>query len=164
MATIIGMVLSNLATVLFVVAFVLAWLLRRPETFGERLLDWMLLLPVGIGYVWAGFFHVAFPEMAARSIGWQVSPFQFEIGVADLAIGITAVVSFWRPLAFKASVVWYIVLFSIGVAIGHVRDAVTTGNFSPNNFGLLLLVTVAEVVLLPWLLHAGSRGGALRRN
>jgi hypothetical protein len=35
-----------------------------------------------IAYVWAGFFHVFFPELAARSIGWAVSPFQFESGVA----------------------------------------------------------------------------------
>ncbi len=46
----------------------------------------------------------------------------------------------------------YIVLFYIGVAIGHVHQAQIAGNFSPGNFGLLLLMTVAKVLLLSGLL------------
>src|SRR6478735_5853926 len=102
-AQLIKLTLSNTPELLFVLAFVLAFARHHPERFAERLLGWLLLLPVGIGYVWAGFFHVAFPELAASSIGWQPSPFQFEIGVADLAIGITAIVAFWRGLDFKAA-------------------------------------------------------------
>jgi hypothetical protein len=64
-----------------------------------------------------------FPHIAALSIGWQVSPFQFEIGVVDASIGIVAIVSFWRSLDFKGPVVGYLSLFSIGVASGHFRDA-----------------------------------------
>ena len=117
-------------------------LLRRPASFAARLLDWLLLLPVGVGYAWAGFFHVFFPQIAAPgpSAG-SVSPFQFEIGVADLAIGVAAIASFWRSLPFKAAVVLYIVLFNLGVAVGHIRDAMA-GNFAANNFGLLLVVTM----------------------
>ncbi len=153
----IRLILCNLPELLFVLAVPLALLRRHQEPFAARLLAWLLLLPVGIGSAWTGLFHVAFPEIAARSIGWQPNPFQFEIGVADLAIGVAAIVSFWRSLDFKAAVVWYIVLFDIGVAIGHVRDALTAGNFSVNNFGLLLLMTVAEIALLPWLLIAARR-------
>ena len=130
---------------------------RHPDRLAERLLDRLLLLPVGVGSVWGGFFHVAFPQMAAASIGWQDSPFQLEIGVADMAIGVTAIVAFWRSLDFNSAVVWYIVLFNIGVAIGHVRDAMA-GNLAANNFGLLLLMTVVEIVLLPWLLISVRRG------
>lgn len=42
---------------------------------------------------------------AAAYIGWQVSPFQFEVGMADFAIGATACLSFWRDLSFKAGAV-----------------------------------------------------------
>jgi len=163
MAQIISLVLSNLPVILFVVAILVALAGQRGQPLAARLLDWMLLLPVGIGGVWAGFFHVTFPEIAARSIGWQVSPFQFEIGVADMAIGTAAIISFWRSLPFKAAVVVYVVLFNLGVTVGHLRQAMA-GDFAPNNFGLLLLVTVAEMVILPLLLRrAGNpspgRGG-----
>ncbi len=145
----IRIVLSNLGVVLFVAAFVVAALLRQPAHFPTRLLEWLLLLSVGVEEAWAGFFHVFFAQTAAASIGWQVSPFQFEIGVADLAIGITAIVSFWRSFDFKTAVIVYAVLFYIGVAIGHFHQAIAMGNMSANNFGLLLLITVIKIFLLP---------------
>lgn len=156
MAGIISYVLSNIPAVCFGLAIVVALLRHDGRPLAARLLDWMLLLPVGVGGIWAGFFHITFPAMVAQSIGWQPSPFQFEIGVADAAIGVAGVVSFWRALPFKAAVVLYIVLFNFGVAVGHVRDALG-GNFAPNNFGLLLVITLAEMILLPVLLRAASR-------
>jgi len=144
----IEFVLSNMPEILFVAAFVLAAVTKSPAYFPARLLGW-LILSVGIAYAWAGFFHIVFPHLAASSIGWEVSPFQFEIGVADASIGIVAIVSFWRSLDFKGPVVGYLSLFSIGVAIGHFRDAIYAGNTSKNNFGLLLVITLVHAVLLP---------------
>ncbi|WP_421693776.1 DUF6790 family protein [Aestuariivirga sp.] len=151
MAELIRLILSNVPAVMFCAALVLAVSGRR-GSFGERLLDLLLLLPVGVGSVWAGIFHVFFPQISAQSIGWQVSPFQFEIGVADLAIGLVAIYAFWSSLPFKAAVVAYTVLFFLGVAIGHVREAVEAGNYAANNFGPLLVVTIAQALLLPPLL------------
>jgi hypothetical protein len=144
----IAFVLSNLPAILFVAAFVLAAVTKSPTYFPARLLGW-LLLSVGLAYTWAGFFHIVFPHIAASSIGWEVSPFQFEIGVADASIGIVAIVSFWRSLDFKGPVVGYLSLFSIGVAYGHFREAFYAGNTSKNNFGLLLIITLVHAVLLP---------------
>jgi hypothetical protein len=144
----IKFVLGNLPAILFVASFVLAAIAKSPSYFPARLLGWMLLLSVGVESAWAGFFHIVFPHTAASSIGWDVSPFQFEIGVADASIGIVAIVSFWRSLDFKGAV-GYISLFFAGVAVGHVREAVLAGNMSTNNFGLLLVITVIQVILLP---------------
>ena len=140
--------LSNLPAILFVAAFIAAALSRSPAYFPARLLDW-LLLSIGIAYAWAGFFHILFPHLAASSIGWQVSPFQFEIGIADASIGIIAILAFWRSLDFKAPVVGYYSLFSFGVAYGHIREAINAGNTSKDNFGLLLVITLVYAVLLP---------------
>lgn len=144
----IEFVLSNFPAILFVAAFVLAAVTKSPAYFPARLLGW-LILSIGIAYTWAGFFHIVFPHVAASSIGWQVSPFQFEIGVADVSIGIVAIVSFCRSLDFKGPVVGYLTLFSIGVAIGHFREAIYAGNTSKDNFGLLLVITLVHAVLLP---------------
>ena len=151
MAELIQLILSNIPAIMFVLAFLLALRPNPSRPFSTRLLDWMLLLVIGVGYSWAGFFHVIFPEIAARSIGWQVSPFQFEIGVADIAIGIAALLSFWRTLPFKAAIVVYSTIFCLGVAIGHVRQALA-GDFAANNFGLLLVLTIIQMILLPILL------------
>jgi hypothetical protein len=157
LAEMIQLLLSNLHAILFAAAVLIALLKGAP--YSAHLLEWLLLLPIGVGYVWAGFFHVFFPEIAAQSIGWQVSPFQFEIGVADFSIGVVAILSFWRNLQFKTAVAIYIVLFSLGVTIGHVRQAMG-GDLASNNFGLLLVLTIAEIILFPVLLWLVRREGA----
>lgn len=156
MAEAIRFILTNLPAILFVLALLVPTLHRAgpPAT---RYLAWLLLLSVG---VWGGFFHVFFPQVAAASIGWQVSPFQFEMGVSDLAIGITAVIAFWQGFGFRAAVVAYIVLAYAGVAIGHVHQALSADDYSANNFGVLLLLTVIKAVLLPILLVMSRREGA----
>ena len=149
MAGALTFILSNVPALAFAGALALALAWRDGRSLAARLLDWMLLLSVGVASLWAGLFHVFAPGLAAASIGWQVSPFQFEIGVADMSIGLVGIASFWRSFAFKSAAVAYIVLFDIGVAIGHVREAVIHGNFAANNFGLLLLLTIAQAMLLP---------------
>jgi hypothetical protein len=145
----IRLVLTNLPVILFVAAFVLAYGVKNPEPLPVRLLGWLLLLSVGFENVWFGFFHMFFPEMASSTIGWKPSPFEFEIGAADFSLGVIAIVSFWRSLDFKAAVVLYVTLFYAGVTSIHVYEAVAAGNFAPNNFGLLLLLTMVKMVLLP---------------
>jgi hypothetical protein len=71
------------------------------------------------------------PHVAARFIGWQVSPFQFEMGVTDIAFGVTAIIAFWRSLTFKAATVTFISLLYAGLAIGHLRQIVETANLAP---------------------------------
>ena len=105
MAETIAFVLRNLPVFLFVAALALAAARRTGAPVADRLLAWILLLPIGVTGLWAAVFHLFFPQIAAADIGWEVSPFQFEVGLADLAIGATACVSFWRSLDFKAAAV-----------------------------------------------------------
>jgi hypothetical protein len=114
----IGLLLRNLPVLLFVVAIILAMVTRGHGAIVERLLAWALLLPIGITGLWAGASHVFFPAVAAAHIGWQVSPFQFEVGMADFAIGVTACIAFWKSLAFKAAAVCAASVFLLGDAIG----------------------------------------------
>jgi disulfide bond formation protein DsbB len=114
----IAFFLRNLPAFLFVAALVIASVRRTPALASERFLTWILLLPIGVTGLWAGISHVFFPATAAAHIGWQVSPFQLEVGMADLAIGITAVLSFWKELAFKAAAVCAASVFLLGDAGG----------------------------------------------
>jgi hypothetical protein len=149
----IGFLIRNLPAVLFVLALAIA-LSSRPGSVVERLLAWILLLPIGVTGLWAGIYHVFFPAVAAAYIGWEVSPFQFEVGMADLAIGATACLAFWRDLNFKAAAVSVAAIFLLGDAVGHVRQMLITGNFAPGNAGvpfymdiLCPLLTIGLVVL-----------------
>jgi hypothetical protein len=126
----------------------------------ERLLAWLLLLPIGVTGLWAGISHVFFPAMAAAHIGWQVSPFQFEVGMADLAIGVTACVAFWQEPPFKAAAVCAASIFLLGDAIGHVREMTVAGNFAPGNAGVPFYMDIICPVLAIILVIVTRRRGA----
>jgi hypothetical protein len=153
MAETIAFVLQNLPLFLFVAALVFAWPGQSGAPLADRLLNWILLLPIGVSGIWAAVFHLFFPEIAAADIGWEPSPFQFEVGMADLALGATACISFWRSLDFKAAVVISNAIFLLGDAIGHVGQMIAAGNFAPGNagvpfFGDLVFRVLALILLI----------------
>ena len=158
----IAFVLRNLPVLLLGLALIVAALRSGHKASAERFLSWVLLLPIGVTGLWAGVSHIAFPHVAASHIGWQVSPFQFEVGMADLAIGVTACLAFWRDLGFKAAAVCAASIFLLGDAIGHVRDMMVAGNFAPGNAGVPFYMDVICPVLAIGLLVLAARGH--RRN
>jgi hypothetical protein len=99
-------------------------------------------LPVGVTGLWAAAFHLRSHLFGAHLIGWETSPFQFEVGMADLAIGATAFVSFWCSLPFKAAAVWAASFFLLGDAVGHVHQMIAAGNFAPGNAGVPVFMDV----------------------
>ena len=157
MAATIAFVLENLPAFLLGAAVIIASILRDHEPTAARFLSWILLLPIGISGLWAALFHLGFPQRAAALIGWESSPFQFEVGVADLAIGVTACVAFWQPLPFKAAAVWVASIFLLGDAAGHVRQMVAAGNFAPGNAGVPFVIDVLGPVLCIVFLIAAQR-------
>jgi len=86
--------------------------------------------------------------------------------MADLAIGATAVLSFWRDLSFKAAVVTINAIFLIGDAVGHVRQMASAGNFAPGNAGtpfvLDIVLPIATVALLLVARRSERRADVLR--
>jgi hypothetical protein len=143
----VSFLMRNFPAVAFVVALLIAAMGRRDKPTSERLLAWILLLSIGGTGLWAGATHLFFPSIAAAHIGWAVSPLQFEVGMADLAIGITACLAFWRDLAFKAAVVLVASIFLLGDAIGHVRQMIEAGNFAPGNAGVPFYMDVISPVV-----------------
>ena len=156
-ASAIRILLQNLPAVLFLLALLIAVATRRDRPAAEHFLSWILLLPIGVTGLWAGGFHVFLPGTAAALIGWQVSPFQFEVGMADLAIGVTACIAFWRDLSFKAAAVCAASVFLLGDAVGHVREMVMAGNFAPGNAGVPFYMDIIGPLSAIALLFVSSR-------
>jgi len=164
----IGFILRNLPAFLLVAAVLIAALRHDNRHKVERYLSWILLLPVGVSGLWAAVFHLFFPGISAANIGWQPSPFQFEVGMADLAIGATAIASFWCSLPFKAAVVWVSSIFLLGDAVGHVYQMLAAGNFAPGNAGTPFVMDIIAPALSIILLIVAYRyyvaGQKLRRS
>ena len=153
----IAFFLTNLPAFMLALALGIS-LLQKSQRNAASLLGWVLLLPIGLTALWAGVMHVFFPQTAAAYIGWQVSPFQFEVGMADLALGVTACLAFWRPWEFRAAVVCAVSIFLLGDAIGHIREMIAAGNFAPGNAGVPFFMDIIGPVLAIALLFASRRG------
>jgi hypothetical protein len=94
----------------------------------------------------------------------RVSPFQFEVGMADFAIGATAVIAFWRDLNFKAAAVSVASVFLLGDAVGHVKQMLIAGNFEPGNAGVPFYTDIICPVLAIALLLIAKQRIALQKS
>jgi hypothetical protein len=152
--SLIRTLLLNFNVIMLVASFVLVGLIsfvrrgRREHSFANELYRWLLLLSVGLQGVFTFVSHVFFPEESAKNIGWAVSPFQYEVGIADLTVGVLGVLAFWGNFSFRlaaaiAGIVWY-----WGDAIGHVRQMVVANNYAPGNAGPWFWTDVLVPLLL----------------
>ena len=108
--------------------------------------------PLGVLALWAFAGHVFFPQAAAAAIGWQPSPFQFEVGVANLAIGLAALYAAFAPRAARVALAIAASCFLLGAGIGHAHLIATEGNLALGNAGPILfsdfLTSMALLALL----------------
>jgi hypothetical protein len=147
-----------------VVGAVHLYLDRQPRTKGrvaQIFLLWFLVITVGIQGIFAFIGHTVFADTTAASIGWPAgNPFQSEVAVANLSVGVLGILcywmrgSFWNATAIGFSVWW------LGDAVVHIRDIMVAANYAPNNAGVTLyldiLVPVILIALLVYYLHVNS--------
>ena len=136
-------------------AGVAIWREPRPVSRGfvvDRLLRYLLLFPLGLQGLWAFIGHVFFAEQAAASIGWANTPFQYEVGVANLGLGLGAIYAAFKGFEARFAVAIVGACFLIGAGIIHIVDIVGQGNLAPGNAGPILvtdfLTPLAILVLL----------------
>lgn len=106
---------------------------------------------IGGQSLFAGIAHIFWSRPTAESIGWRTSPFQFEVGTANLGLGVAGILagSFDRPYWLALIIVASIFLW--GAAVGHIREMIKEKNFSANNAGAIfwtdLLAPIWIIVL-----------------
>lgn len=98
-------------------------------------LSWILFFAVGVIGVWAFFGHAFRSQQVAASIGWQTSPFQFEVAVANLGLGVAGVLAPWHSTDYAIAITIVGSCFLWGAAWGHVREMIVNKNFAINNAG-----------------------------
>jgi Na+/melibiose symporter-like transporter len=156
----------SLAPILAWVAALVCWsiaVLRGPrpmmQTFVvDRLLRYVFFFPLGLLGLWAFVGHVFFPDRAAAAIGWQPSPFQFEVGYANLGLGLASLYAAFTGFYARVAVAIAATCFLVGAGIGHVHDIVAHGNLTPGNAGPILVTDfLTPMAVLALLLVAAQR-------
>lgn len=159
----ISYTLANFGLVMFVLALIIAlidWpierLLKR-ATGAEVFFRWVILLALGITSIYACIMHSVFPKIAAESIGWEPSPFQFEVAMANFAIGVIAIAAFRAGYGFRLATVFAALILWWGAAVGHIYQMIVHHNFSVGNAGSWLWMDIlVPVVLLIFLKKLAS--------
>ena len=118
----------------------------------EAFFSYFLLFSIGVSFIYNFIFHVFFAEMSAKFIGWENSPFQYEVGFASLGFGIVGLISFKAGSGFRAAALTGPAFFLWGAAGGHIYQMLNTHNFSPGNAGVVfwtdIILPVTGFVLL----------------
>lgn len=111
---------------------------------------------IGAQAIGAGFTHMFYGPPIARSIGWEPSPFQWEVGGANLGLGIAGV---WAG-SFHPDYSLAVIIVAMGflwvAGIGHIREIVRQRNFAINNAGPIMFFDflIPVFCLAIWLLWA----------
>ncbi len=117
------------------------------EIFAVILL-WALIVN-GITGIFAFFGHVFNGPEVAKSIGWPANnPFQFEVGIANLGLGVLGFMCIWKRDDFWLATIVMASVFSLGAAYGHIDQIVRFQNFAPNNAGVILYYGIFNPIVL----------------
>ena len=107
---------------------------RRPARAIELFMIYLFAISVGANGWGGAFGHLFLSDLIADSIGWAAgSPFQLEMGFANLALGVLGFVSVSRRDGFRAATITATIVIGVGATIVHLLDIVHEGNLSPGN-------------------------------
>lgn len=120
---------------LAIVLFIFDWILQkiRRQTSHDILLRWLLLLPIGVASVYVFFMHLFFPKLSAAVMSWPPSPFQFEVALANLCIGVLGVLAFRASHGFRVATVIVACFWMWGHAASEIYHIITTSNIYIGN-------------------------------
>lgn len=123
------------------------------------IMRYFVFMFVGITGLIAFMGHVLMPDKIAAYIGWPAgNPFQFEVGMANLAFGVAGLISLGVGGGFRIAAGLCGSVFYLGAGIGHIMQIRRSGNMNPGNAGMPLYVDliVPAVFILLLVINAVS--------
>ncbi len=111
-------------------------------------LVYLFFVYVGLMGVLTAYAHVFYPERTSASIGWATSPYEYEVGMADLTVGVLGLLCLWFPGDFWLATAIANAVWLLGDAAGHIRQLLLYNNHSPNNSGVFLYAEIATPLLI----------------
>lgn len=159
MSTAIRLVMENFTLSFLILGLIISGISlcrqKRPRNAAviiEACFAYFLLFSVGCSFFYNFIMHSFFGETAARYIGWEQSPFQFEVGTASLGYAVVGFLAFRGSFGMRAAAVVGPSMFLLGAAGGHIYQMITAHNFAPGNAGIIfytdILIPIIGFVLL----------------
>ena len=114
------------------------------------------MLGVGVWGLVNFLLHTVRADETAQHIGWPTgNPFQSEIAVTSLALGVLGLLCFFiTSRGFWTATVISLSVFYLGASVVHIHEMVAHGNFHPGNAGFAFYLDIALPLVLIGLLIA----------
>ncbi|MDD6770187.1 DUF6790 family protein [Inconstantimicrobium porci] len=114
----------------------------------QNLLFYQLAVTIPIAGVWGFTGHVLRSDYVADLIGLpKGSPFQKEVGYANLSYGVASFFSIFMSRQYFLAVIIMISVFYLGAAYGHIKEMINHKNFNPGN-GFMTLPDILFPIFL----------------
>ncbi|MCX6004466.1 MAG: hypothetical protein NT082_02160 [Chloroflexi bacterium] len=134
--------------VLWVILAIMQIVLSGSDAIETLLMDGLIIM-VGLGGLYSFIGHLFFSGKVAVSIGWpQGNPFQSEVAMANLAIGVLGILSYWIHYYFWIATVVAFSVFMLGTACIHIRDMRKSKNFTTGNAGPVFFADIGMPLIL----------------
>lgn len=146
--TLIGGLLPFIGLILFAGATVVQVAGGLDHGWQQQMLANGVAYLIGWAMLGAGIAHLFFGKHISKTIGFKSDRYEFEVGGADFAMGLTALL-----VAGSAPQYWWAIILASSVyrvicGIGHIRSMIQDRNFTPNNTTILFVNFAVPVFLV----------------
>ena len=117
-------------------------------TIARTFLFYLLFIYVGCMGLLTAYAHVFRPLQTSASIGWPTSPYEYEVGMADLTVGVLGVLCIWLRGNFWLATAIANAVWLLGDAVGHIREMALRNNHAKNNSGIFLIAEVVTPIVI----------------
>jgi hypothetical protein len=109
---------------------------------------YLLVIYVGLMGLLTAYAHVFRPIQTSTSIGWSTSPYEYEVGMADLTVGVLGILCIWFRGNFWLATAIANAVWLLGDAIGHTRQIAANNNHAANNSGIFLIAEIVTPIVI----------------
>ncbi len=127
---------------------------RTPARRIELFMLYLFAISVGANGLGGAFGHLFLSDLVAEGVGWEAgSPFQLEMGFANLALGVLGIMAISRRGGFRTATIIATAVIGFGATIVHLIDIGETGNLAPGNTiqNLANITDPILLIILTWL-------------
>ena len=143
-----GGILPFIGVILFTIATIQQFAGGAGAHWGPQLVSNAVVYLIGWAMVGAGVSHLLFGKKISKTIGFAQSPYEIEVGWADLAMGIVALMSVYYSSDFALAIIFVSSIYRVGCGLGHVRSMIRDRNFAPNNTLILVINFLVPAFLI----------------
>lgn len=114
----------------------------------ELLVAYLFFFLVGIQSLLSSIAHLFYPDLTAQIIGWEISSFQFEIGMANLSFAVLGILAIWFRKGFWLALIISYTIWLLGSTVGHVQEIMKTGRGNINVYFYSDLIAPFVLILV----------------